>query len=213
MFPSLPTVWLLCVSVLLPGTVYLVLGASNTSCPTGLYYNTTTSKCQCDEFHHVINRETEHISTVEYQPTHRLPSATNCGEGTMSLLGVPTPYQPTHRLPSATNCGVGTMSPLVVPTPYQPTHRLPSATNCGVGTMSPSGVPTPNQPTHRLPSATNCGVGTMSPLGVPTPNQPTQTALGYQLWSRNNVAIGCQAPYSQPINQPYSTITCECLRC
>ena len=50
MFPSLPTVWLLCVSLLQPGTVYLVLGASNISCPTGLYYNTTTNKCQCVEF-------------------------------------------------------------------------------------------------------------------------------------------------------------------
>ena len=49
MFPSL-TAWLVYVSLLQPGTVYLVLGASNTSCPTGLYYNTTTSKCQCDEF-------------------------------------------------------------------------------------------------------------------------------------------------------------------
>ena len=49
MFPSL-TAWLVYVSLLQPGTVYLVLGASDTSCPTGLYYNTTTSKCQCDEF-------------------------------------------------------------------------------------------------------------------------------------------------------------------
>ena len=105
--------------------------------------------------YHVMNRETEHIFTVEYQPTHRLPSATNRGVGTMSPLGVPTPNQPTHRLPSATNCGVGTMSPLGVPTPNQPTHRLPSATNCGVGTMSPSGAKhhTPNQSTnHIVPS-------------------------------------------------------------
>ena len=50
MSPSLPTVWLLCVSLLLPATVYLVLGATNTSCPTGFYYNTTTNKCECDEF-------------------------------------------------------------------------------------------------------------------------------------------------------------------
>ena len=50
MFPSLPTVWLLCVSLLQPGIADLVLGASNISCPTGLYYNTTTNKCQCDEF-------------------------------------------------------------------------------------------------------------------------------------------------------------------
>ena len=49
MFPSL-TAWLFYVSLLQPGTVYLVLGASNASCPTGLYYNTTTNKCQCDEF-------------------------------------------------------------------------------------------------------------------------------------------------------------------
>ena len=49
MFPSL-TAWLVYVSLLQPGTVYLVLGASNTSCPTGLYYNTTTIKCECDEF-------------------------------------------------------------------------------------------------------------------------------------------------------------------
>ena len=50
MFPSLSPTWLLCVSLLLPATVYLVLGASNTSCPTVFYYNTTTNKCQCDEF-------------------------------------------------------------------------------------------------------------------------------------------------------------------
>ena len=49
MFPSL-TAWLVYISLLQPGIVYLVLGASNTSCPTGLYYNTTTNKCQCDEF-------------------------------------------------------------------------------------------------------------------------------------------------------------------
>ena len=38
------------ISLLLAVAVYLVLGASNTSCPTGFYYNITTSKCDCDEF-------------------------------------------------------------------------------------------------------------------------------------------------------------------
>ena len=50
MFPSLSPTWLLCISLLLPATVYLVLGASNTSCPTAFYYNITINKCQCDEF-------------------------------------------------------------------------------------------------------------------------------------------------------------------
>ena len=38
------------ISLLLEVAVSLVLGASNTSCPTGFYYNSTTSKCDCDEF-------------------------------------------------------------------------------------------------------------------------------------------------------------------
>ena len=38
------------ISLLLAVAVYLVLGASNTSCPTGFYYNNITSKCDCDEF-------------------------------------------------------------------------------------------------------------------------------------------------------------------
>ena len=38
------------ISLLLAVAVYLVLGASNTSCLTGFYYNITTSKCDCDEF-------------------------------------------------------------------------------------------------------------------------------------------------------------------
>ena len=38
------------ISLLLAVAVYLVLGASTTSCPTGFYYNITTSKCDCDEF-------------------------------------------------------------------------------------------------------------------------------------------------------------------
>ena len=47
--PSLTTIWCY-ISLLLAVTVYLVLGASNTSCPTGFYYNNSTSKCDCDEF-------------------------------------------------------------------------------------------------------------------------------------------------------------------
>ena len=39
-----------CYISLLAVAVYLVLGVSNTSCPTGFYYNNTTSKCDCDEF-------------------------------------------------------------------------------------------------------------------------------------------------------------------
>ena len=46
---SLTTTWCY-ISLLLAVTVYLVLGASNTSCPTGFYYNITTKKCDCDEF-------------------------------------------------------------------------------------------------------------------------------------------------------------------
>ena len=38
------------ISLLAAVAVYLVPGASNTSCPTGFYYNITTSKCDCDEF-------------------------------------------------------------------------------------------------------------------------------------------------------------------
>ena len=38
------------ISLLLAVAVYLVLGANNTSCPTGFYYNNNTSKCDCDEF-------------------------------------------------------------------------------------------------------------------------------------------------------------------
>ena len=38
------------ISLLLAVAVYLVLGASNTSCPTWFYYNITTSKCDCDDF-------------------------------------------------------------------------------------------------------------------------------------------------------------------
>ena len=38
------------ISLLLAVAVYLVLGASNTSCPTGFYYNNNTSKCDCDDF-------------------------------------------------------------------------------------------------------------------------------------------------------------------
>jgi hypothetical protein len=46
---SLTTIWC-CISLLLPVTFYyLVLGASNTSCPTAFYYNPTTNKCECDE--------------------------------------------------------------------------------------------------------------------------------------------------------------------
>ena len=46
---SLTTNW--CdISLLLAVAVYLVLGASNTSCPTGFCYNNTSSKCDCDEF-------------------------------------------------------------------------------------------------------------------------------------------------------------------
>ena len=39
-----------CYISLLAVAVYLVLGASNTNCPTGFYYNNNTSKCECDEF-------------------------------------------------------------------------------------------------------------------------------------------------------------------
>ena len=46
---SLTTTWCY-ISLLLAVAVYLVLGASNTSCPTGFYYNNSTSKCECDEF-------------------------------------------------------------------------------------------------------------------------------------------------------------------
>ena len=49
MSASLTTTWCY-ISLLLAVAVYLVLGASNTSCPTGFYYNNTTSKCDCDEF-------------------------------------------------------------------------------------------------------------------------------------------------------------------
>ena len=45
----LTTTWCY-ISLLLAVAVYLVLGASNTSCPTAFYYNSTTSKCDCDEF-------------------------------------------------------------------------------------------------------------------------------------------------------------------
>ena len=50
---SLTTTWCY-ISLLLAVAVYLVLGASNTSCPTGFYFNNTSSKCDCDEFlvHH-----------------------------------------------------------------------------------------------------------------------------------------------------------------
>ena len=46
---SLTTTWCY-ISLLLAVTVYLVLGASNTSCPTGFYFNNNTTKCECDEF-------------------------------------------------------------------------------------------------------------------------------------------------------------------
>ena len=49
MSSSLTTTWCY-ISLLLGVAVYLVLGGSNTSCPTGFYYNNTTSKCDCDEF-------------------------------------------------------------------------------------------------------------------------------------------------------------------
>ena len=49
MSASLTTTWCY-ISLLLAVAVYLVLGASNTSCPTGFYYNNTTSKCDCDDF-------------------------------------------------------------------------------------------------------------------------------------------------------------------
>ena len=49
MSASLTTTWCY-ISLLLAVAVYLVLGASNTSCPTGFYYNNTTSKCDCDKF-------------------------------------------------------------------------------------------------------------------------------------------------------------------
>ena len=49
MSSSLTTNWWF-ISLLLAVAVYLVLGASNTSCPTGFYYNNNTSKCDCDEF-------------------------------------------------------------------------------------------------------------------------------------------------------------------
>ena len=49
MMSSLTTTWCY-ISLLLAVAVYLVLGASNTSCPTGFYYSNTTSKCDCDEF-------------------------------------------------------------------------------------------------------------------------------------------------------------------
>ena len=49
MSASLTTTWCY-ISLLLAVAVYLVLGASNTSCPIGFYYNNTTSKCDCDEF-------------------------------------------------------------------------------------------------------------------------------------------------------------------
>ena len=45
----LTTTWCY-ISLLLAVAVYLVLGASSTSCPTGFYYNNNTSKCECDEF-------------------------------------------------------------------------------------------------------------------------------------------------------------------
>ena len=45
----LTTTWCY-ISLLLAVAVYLVLGASITSCPTGFYYNNSTSKCECDEF-------------------------------------------------------------------------------------------------------------------------------------------------------------------
>jgi hypothetical protein len=61
---SLTTIWC-CISLLLPVTFYyLVLGASNTSCPTAFYYNNTTNNCECDEFYprhgliNVCNQET-----------------------------------------------------------------------------------------------------------------------------------------------------------
>ena len=44
----LTTTWCY-ISLLLAVAVYLVLGASNTLCPTGFYYNNNTSKCECDE--------------------------------------------------------------------------------------------------------------------------------------------------------------------
>ena len=46
---SLTTTWCY-ISLLLAVAVYLVLGASNTSCPTGFYFNNNISKCDCDEF-------------------------------------------------------------------------------------------------------------------------------------------------------------------
>ena len=46
---SLTTTWCY-ISLLLAVAVYLVLGASNTSCPTGFYFNNNTSKCDCNEF-------------------------------------------------------------------------------------------------------------------------------------------------------------------
>ena len=46
---SLCTIWCY-ISSFLAVAVYLVLGASNTSCPTGFYFNNNTSKCDCDKF-------------------------------------------------------------------------------------------------------------------------------------------------------------------
>ena len=45
----LTTTWCY-ISLLLAVAVYLVLGASITSCPTGFYFNNNTTKCECDEF-------------------------------------------------------------------------------------------------------------------------------------------------------------------
>ena len=49
MSSSLTTTWCY-ISLLLAVAVYLVLGASSTSCPTGFYYNNTNSKCECNSF-------------------------------------------------------------------------------------------------------------------------------------------------------------------
>ena len=58
MSASLTTIWCY-ISLLLVVAVYLVLGASNTNCPTAFHYNNTTSKCDCNPSYLIVCKPEE----------------------------------------------------------------------------------------------------------------------------------------------------------
>ena len=58
MSSSLTTTWCY-ISLLLAVAVYLVLGASNTSCPTAFYYNHTTNECDCNPSYFIVCKPEE----------------------------------------------------------------------------------------------------------------------------------------------------------